>query len=114
ELGGRVITQHVTSSMAGQPFEGWGSDGFDNVSKKYWSTWVDSMSTGPLVSWGTCDANGGCTYKGTVNDAVTGKASNVRMTLKAEGKDKSTFDFYGAGPDGKEMKMLEIVYTRHK
>ena len=113
-LGGRVLTQNVKSSMAGMPYEGSGSEGFDNVSKKYWSVWTDSMSTGPLMSWGTCDAAGACAYEGTSNDPMTGKAMTSRMTLKPQGADKQVFDFFGPGPDGKEVKMMEIVYTRKK
>ena len=42
--------------MMGMPFTGHGMRGYDNVSGKYWSTWNDSMSTGMMVSEGTCDA----------------------------------------------------------
>ncbi len=113
-LGGRVLLQNVTSSMNGMPYQGTGTEGYDNVTKKYWSIWTDSMSTGPMVSWGTCDAAGACKYEGTMNDAMTGKPTKMRMTLTPAGPDKSTFTMYGAGPDGKDMKMMEIVYTRQK
>ena len=55
-LGGRVLVEELSSSMMGMPFTGHGMIGFDNVSGKYWSTWNDSMSTGIMVSEGTCDA----------------------------------------------------------
>jgi hypothetical protein len=113
-LGGRVLVQNVTSVMNGQPYQGTGTEGYDNVSKKYWSVWNDSMSTGPMISWGTCDASGACKYEGTSNDAVTGKPAKFRMTMTPQGADKHTFVLFGAGPDGKEMKMMEIVYTRKK
>ncbi|MEO8505125.1 MAG: DUF1579 domain-containing protein [Acidobacteriota bacterium] len=113
-LGGRVLTQTVHSTMMGQPYEGMGTQGYDNVSKKYWSIWMDSMSTGPLTSWGTCDAAGACTYEGTSNDPITGKAAKFHMTLKPDGADKQAFELSGPGPDGKQMKMMEIVYTRKK
>ena len=32
--------------MMGMPFEGIGRTGYDNVTGKYWSTWIDNMSTG--------------------------------------------------------------------
>ena len=56
-LGGRVLVEEVSSSMMGMPFTGHAMTGFDNVSGKYWSTWNDSMSTGIMVSEGTCDAS---------------------------------------------------------
>ena len=55
-LDGRVLIEEVTSSMMGMPFTGHGMTGYDNVTGKYWSTWTDSMSTGLMVSEGTCDA----------------------------------------------------------
>src|SRR5262249_5436100 len=54
-LGGRVLVEEVSGSMMGMPFAGHGMTGFDNVSGKYWATWNDSMSTGIMVSEGTCD-----------------------------------------------------------
>jgi hypothetical protein len=113
-LGGRVVTQAVTSTMNGMPYQGSGTEGYDNVSKKYWSIWTDNMSTGPMTSWGTCDAAGACTYTATYNDAMTGKPAKARLTLKPDGPDKSTFTMFGPGPGGKEVKMMEIVYTRQK
>jgi len=113
DLGGRVVSQVVKSDMMGMPFEGHGTEGYDNVAKKYWSVWTDSMSTGPSVAWGTC-TEAMCSYEGTYNDAVTGKAAKVRMTIKAESADKQVFNYFGPGPDGKEKKMMEIVYTRKK
>lgn len=113
-LGGRVLTQSVTSSMNGMPFQGMGIEGYDNVGKKYWSVWNDSLSTGPMIAWGTCDGAGSCSYEGSVNDPMTGKPAKVRMTLRADGADRRIFEFYGTGPDGKEAQMMRIVYTRQQ
>lgn len=113
-LGGRVLFQTVKGDMMGMPFDGWAVMGYDNVAKKYWSLWTDSMSTGPQVSWGTCENESSCSYAGTYNDAMTGKEAKVRMTMKAAGPDQQTFEFFGPGKDGKETKMMEIVYHRHK
>ena len=57
-LGGRVLVEDVKSTMMGMPFTGHGMMGYDNVTGKYWSTWMDSMSTGMMMSEGTCDAKG--------------------------------------------------------
>ena len=53
--------------MMGTPFTGHGMTGYDNVTGKYWSTWTDSMSTGIMVSEGSCDAEGVCTFIGWTN-----------------------------------------------
>ena len=60
-LDGRVMVEDMQSEMYGQPFTGHGMHGYDNVTGKYWSTWNDSMSTGLMVSEGTCDEAGACT-----------------------------------------------------
>src|SRR6266436_3027817 len=62
--------EEVASTMMGAPFTGHGMTGFDNVTGKYWSTWNDSMSTGVMLSEGTCDAQKVCTFTGTWNDPI--------------------------------------------
>nr|WP_298124268.1 DUF1579 domain-containing protein [uncultured Pseudoxanthomonas sp.] len=111
-LGNRVMLEEVTSQMMGQPFSGQGLHGFDNVTGKYWGTWNDSMSTGLMVSEGTCDAQLTCTYTGTHHDPVTKKPQSSRMTTRWTDKNTEVFEMYGPGPDGKETKMMEITYKR--
>jgi uncharacterized protein DUF1579 len=111
-LGGRVRVEQVTASMMGMPFTGHGMVGFDNVSGKYWSTWNDSMSTGIMVSEGTCDASGACSFTGIWNDAVKKGPVTARMTARWPSATTEVFELYGPGKDGKEMKMMEIVYTK--
>jgi hypothetical protein len=111
-LGNRVLVEDVTSSMMGQPFTGQGLHGFDNVTGRYWATWNDSMSTGLMVSDGTCDAQLTCAYTGTHHDPVTKKAQTSRMTSRWTDKTTEVFEMYGPGPDGKETKMMEITYRK--
>ena len=62
----------------GETFNGIGFIGYDNVSKKYVSTWMDTAGTGMMWSTGTMDASGKVlSMKATVNDPSTGKASPV-------------------------------------
>ena len=71
-MDGRVLVEDVTSSMMGMPFKGQGMRGYDNVTGKYWGTWIDSMSTGMMVSEGSCDASGTCVAGGTTcGDGIT-------------------------------------------
>ena len=112
-LNGRVLVEEVTSSMMGTPFTGHGMMGYDNVTGKYWSTWNDTMSTGLMVSEGTCDAQTkNCTFTGTWNDAIKKAPVKARMTTRWTGPTTEIFEMYGPGKDGKEMKMMEITYTR--
>ena len=111
-LGGRAVTEEMTSSMYGQPYTGFGLTGYDNVSGKYWSTWNDSMTTGLMVAEGSCTPQATCSFTGHWNDAVTRKQATARMELRWTSPAVEVFEMYGAGPDGKEMKMMEITYTR--
>jgi len=111
-LGDRVMVEEVSSSMMGQPFTGFGMHGYDNVTGKHWATWNDSMSTGVMVSQGQCDAKGACSYTGSWNDPVTRAEIKSRMTTRWTEPGTELFEMYAPGPDGKEMKMMEIAYTR--
>lgn len=114
-LGGRVMAEKVSSSgFMGQPFEGYGLGGYDNVTGEWWGTWSDSMSTGLMVTKGNCDDKGACTYTGEYVDAMTGKKKTSRMAARDEGPDKEIHEFWEKGPDGKEFKSMELVYTRKK
>ena len=111
-LGNRVMVEDVTSQMMGQPFSGHGMHGYDNTTGKYWATWNDNMSTGVMVSEGTCDTKLTCTYTGSYHDPVTKKPQPSRMTSRWTDKTTEVFEMYGPGPDGKETKMMEITYKK--
>ena len=112
-LGGRVQVEEVSSEMMGMPFTGQGMRGYDNVTGKYWGTWNDNMSTGIMVTEGTCnEQQKTCTFTGTMNDPVTKKPLKMRMTSKMTSPTVEVFEMFGPAPDGKEMKMMEITYTK--
>ena len=112
-LGGRYVQQEVHGSMEGQPFEGRGVEGYDNVTKESFGTWIDSMGTGMMVMRGKCAADAKkCTYKGTVSDAVAGKPVPVTEIVTFKDDDHFSFEMHGPGPKGKPYKMMEITYTR--
>jgi len=111
-LDGRVMVEMMNGSNHGQPFAGHGMQGYDNVSGKYWSTWNDSMSTGVMVSEGSCDDKGACTFHGSWNDPISKKPMNARMTTRWTDANTEEFEMYAPGPDGKEMKMMAITYKK--
>ena len=111
-LDGRVLVEQFKGTMMGSPFMGHGMSGYDNVVGKYWSTWNDSMSTGLMVSWGTCDAQNACKFEGSWNDPIKKGPVKSRMTTRWTSPDTEVFEMYGPDKQGKEMKMMEITYTR--
>jgi hypothetical protein len=113
-LGGRYVQASFDGKMMGQPFQGAGVMGYDILRKKYFSTWMDSMGTSLMLATGTYD-------DGTKTYTMTGKMAGpggvdvpIREVTRIDSDDKHTFEMYMPGPDGKEAKMMTIVYTRRK
>jgi hypothetical protein len=112
-LEGRVLTEDISSTMMGMPFTGHGMTGYDNVTGKYWGTWNDNMFTGVIVTEGTCDAQGkSCAFTGSMVDPIKKAPTKMRMTSKWPTPTTEIFEMHAPGPDGKEMKMMEITYTK--
>ena len=111
-LDGRVMIETYNGTMMGTPFTGQAMTGYDNVSGKYWATWNDSMSTGIMTMEGTCDAKMSCTFTGTYNDPIAKGPVTMRMTTRWTSPTTEVMEMHGPGPDGKEVKMMELVYTK--
>ena len=111
-MGGRVMHEEFQGDMMGTPFTGLSRNGYDNVSETWWSTWTDSMSTGIMVSKGECDEKHSCTFVGTYNDPIKDGPVTSRVVTKWTSPNEQHFAMYGPGPDGAEVKMMEMVYTR--
>jgi hypothetical protein len=111
-LDGRFLYQEYNAQMMGQPFSGVGIDAYDNMTKKYVTAWVDTMGTGIFMMEGTASADGKTiTLKGSHPEPGGGKMTH-RAVWKIVDSNSQTFDMYGAHHGGKEMKVLEISYTR--
>jgi len=109
-LGGRYLQQTYTGNFMGQPFNGLGYTGYDNVSKKYVSTWMDDMGTGIMMSSGASVMK----MSGSVNDPMTGKTAMVSSKLSIADADHHTMEMWGPAPDGKMYRTMEISYSRKK
>lgn len=111
-LNGRFLYQEYNSQMMGQPFSGIGIDGYDNLRKRYVTTWIDTWGTGIFQMEGTASADGKTiTLKGQHDEPGGGKMTH-RAIWKIVDSNTQTFDMYGTHHGGKEMKVLEIAYTR--
>src|SRR5262245_57313765 len=81
-LGGRYVQAVWKGDMMGMPLEGHGTEGYDNLAKKYVSTWMDNMGTSITYSTGNCEADGKkCESKGSMIDPMTGKDSYMRSVV---------------------------------
>jgi hypothetical protein len=94
-------------------FKGQGTEGYDNVKKKFVGTWMDNMGTGIMMSEGDYDAaTKTFTYTGEF-EMMPGMKQKIRETLKLTDKDHMDFEWY-EDRGGKEMKTMEINYTKQK
>lgn len=111
-LDGRFLQQEFNGDMMGQSYTGIGISGYDNLSKRYVTVWFDSMGTGIFTMEGTASADGKTiTLKGKHAEPGGGQMTH-RAVWKILDNNTQTFEMYGAHGHGKEMKMMEITYTR--
>lgn len=114
-MDGRYLKETSKGMFQGQAFTGEGTLGYDNLKKKYVSTWIDNMGTGIGYVEGTYDAASKTfTFAGDVPDMIQNKYSKMRMVDKTTDADHWTAQMFSTGPDGKEFQSMEIVYTRAK
>lgn len=111
-LGGRFLHMECTGDMMGQSFTGIGLNGYDNHTKKYMSTWMDSMGTAIYYMEGTASPDGKTiTQRGHYDDPIEGPMM-LRSVTKIVNNDTEIFEMYGTPKGGKERKMMEITYIR--
>ena len=115
-LGGRYLMGNFDGDMMGQPFKGMTCTGYDVGKKKWFNGWIDDMSTGLMFAEGDADASGktvtliaGEMYCPQTKGMIKGREVN-----KFIDDDTMVMEMYTPGPDGKEMKSMEITYKRVK
>ncbi len=115
-LDGRFLKQKYKGEWAGQPFEGMGFMGYDNVRKEYVSVWMDSMSTGIMQGSGQYDpTTRTIKSSGTFSCPLTGEKNMwYRDELKIVNDNKVIMNMYVKDPEGKEFRSMELVYKRVK
>jgi uncharacterized protein DUF1579 len=96
------------------PFDGHGTETYDQGKKKYVGSWTDSMSTGLSVTESTYDP-ATKTLKGWMEGPdMTGKVEKMRSTTTMKDANTRVMEMYNMGPDGKESLGMRITYTRKK
>ena len=112
-LGGRFVQEDFNAEFMGRPFQGISVTGYDNLKKKYVSSWVDDMSTALFISEGSADVESKVfTFQGTMDDPMTGKKNKpVKYIIRILGPDKHTFEMHDLTL-GDKSKTMEMIYTR--
>jgi hypothetical protein len=112
-MGDRFLVEEVSGQVMGQPWSGMAVIGFDNHKQKYEWTWIDAAGTEMMYSEGTADAAGKTiTTTGESFNPMLNKVAPFRFVRRLDSDTKNTLEMWAAGPDGKDMKMMEVVYTK--
>jgi len=114
-MDGRYTRVETASEMPGMgPYTGQGVNGFDNVSQKFVSTWIDNHSTGIMTGVGTLSSDGkAIEWEFNFNCPLTKKPTAMRQIETIGGQGTKTLDMFGADPKtGKEFHMMHIELSR--
>ncbi len=110
---GKMQMPGADGKMMDMEFKGMGTEGYDNVKKKFIGSWIDNMDTGIMMSEGTYDAATKTFTYHADTEFIPGMKVKIRQVVKITDNDHHIFEWYedrGAG----EMKTMQIDYTRKK
>jgi hypothetical protein len=113
-LGGLWLVTDFKAEMMGTPFQGHGVTGYDPNKKKYVGTWVDTMSSGLLLSESSWDAATKTMTGTTEGPDMSGQVQKMKSVVTYKDPDTRVFTMSGTGPDGKDVKFMTITYKRKK
>ncbi len=118
-LDGRFLIADYEGVSPMGKYHGIGTTGYDKVNKRFFSTWIDSIGTGIMISYGKPKDDGSVEFiSEPVTDPMRGGQKVVfRMVTRMKGADAMEFEMFNRNaedaPD-KEVKMMRIDYTRKK
>ncbi len=114
-LGGRYVRMHFEGTAASAfgevTYKAIGQMGYDNVTKKYVSIWLDDMSTRPLVTEGTAEGDV-ITLRGEYPDPLSGQMTTMQEVITFIDDSTHKYELSMPGPDGQMYRHMEINYTR--
>lgn len=113
---GRWVSQEMKSSMWGQPYRGFGIQGYDNYKKAYVGTWCDSSSTHLLTFQGNIDQSGKLIEQfGKMDEPMLSQVGKtVKYVTRILDDDSFEFEIHDLDITGGESKVFTIKYTRVK
>ncbi len=110
-MGGRYLQSKHTTEMMGMPMQGMAVEGYDNVKKKFISTWIDNFGTGIMISEGEYDPETKeVVYHGNMTNPMGGDIK-TRQVMKMTDEDNAVFEMF-MDMNGQEVKSMHVEYTR--
>lgn len=108
----RYLESALQGQVNDQNFEGKAITGFDNVTKKMFSIWMDNMSTGVQYTSGNFDLEKmRAELLGETMDPVTRKKMIIREVIFFKDNEQ-LHETYTTPPGGQEFKSMEMRMTR--
>ena len=116
QLQGLYLHQEYVGDAQDGPFpsfQGQGYWGYNTSAGKYEGFWIDNASTMMQVEQGDVNADGKIWEMiGNFTHPATGEKIRRRSVITLIDEDHHRMDSYMSGPDGKEIKSMEIEYVR--
>lgn len=118
-FGGRFLQERFSGTFMGEPYEGMGIMGYDNIKKMFQYIWLDNSGTGIVKIDAQYDpATKSFFEQGNVSCPITGGQRWLRGKITILDADHYTQEFYMKDPadlvNGEEFKSMEITYSRVK
>ncbi len=114
-MDGRYTRCEVAGEMPAMgPYNGLGLYGFDNISQKFVSTWIDNHTTGIMTGTGQLSEDGKTlTWSYTHTCPITQKPAILREVETLHGPNTKTLEIFAPDPKtGKEFQTMKIEFTR--
>jgi len=114
---GRFTRAHIKTEASdlGMLFETIVINGYDNYKQEFFSITLSKQRTDYYLTTGKLDETGKTRTDTAVRtDIFTGEQYRVKAITNIINQDKYTYEYYRIDPAGKEVKEMEITYTRKK
>lgn len=111
KLGEFWVLSTFKGEFAGMAFEGHAVNGYDPSTKKFIGSWCDSFSPNAMHMSGTYDEATETLTSMSKGIGMDGKEALGKSTMKYNGRKSRVLTMYEI-KDGKELKSMEIQYTR--
>lgn len=114
-MNGLFVESRLVGELFGKPYHGRSIEGYDAVTEKYVSSFVETLGPWIVTQSGVCENDGRVrTMVGDVPDPVWGGTLTLRAVYTFVDDDTYRYDAFLAHEDGREFKQLEFTATRHR
>jgi len=112
---GRFLSVKFRTKFMKPVMEGIQMNGFDLFKEKYFTLWIDNMSTNLSITYGTLDEeNKVLTEEGMWPDYMTGGERKVKAVTTILKENEYMWQMFYFNEEGQEYKVMENIFKRIK